>query len=373
MSRLSRARRFWQGAALFALITNTPRDYAWGSSTAIAALTGRAPSGRPEAELWLGTHPGSPARLVDSGAPLAELAGELPFLLKLLAADAPLSLQVHPSPEQAVVGFAREQAAGVPLDAVERNYKDSSAKPELIYALSDEFRALSGFRPVGETRSVLTALVDDPRVAPFASRLRSDADLGPVVAWLLDGGPEPVAVVEALTQLAPGLAGPSWDTVRLLAAHYPGDPGIAVSLLLHSVVLRRGEALYLPAGNIHAYLSGLGVELMGPSDNVLRCGLTPKHVDVPELLSVVDFTPVLDPRLAAASVGGGVTVFAPDGAGWELRVLDAGARLEVTTPAIAFVLEGSLRGLSRGSAAYLVGETIEVAAAGRVVVATAVG
>jgi mannose-6-phosphate isomerase len=351
---------------MFVEITNSPRDYAWGSTTLLPEFLGVAPDGKPQAELWLGTHAGSPARVVGRDGDLRDVAGELPFLLKVLAAGAPLSLQTHPTTTQAQAGFAREDAAGIPIDAPHRNYKDPHAKPEMIYALSDEFRALSAFRPVAETRAVLDAIDSG-----LLRDLRTDGDLKPVVERLLTT--DVAAEVADVTAAARHAEGDSWATVRLLAEHYPGDPGVAVSLLLHTVVLRRGEALYLPAGNIHAYLSGLGVELMGPSDNVLRCGLTPKHVDVPELLSVVDFTPVLDPRLAAASVGGGVTVFAPDGAGWELRVLDAGARLEVTTPAIAFVLEGSLRGLSRGSAAYLVGETIEVAAAGRVVVATAVG
>jgi len=366
---------------VFALITNTPRDYAWGSPTALAELLGRAPSGGPEAELWLGTHPLSPARLAEGGGSLAQAAGELPFLLKLLAADAPLSLQAHPDPAQARAGFEREEAAGIPLDAPERNYKDRSAKPELLYALSDEFRALSGFRSVAETRLVLGGLVDDPRVAPLAARLETDADLGPAVAWLLGGGPEVAALVDALSLAARGLAGPSWDTVGLLAAHYPGDPGIAISLLLHTVVLRRGDALYLPAGNLHAYLGGVGIELMAPSDNVLRGGLTPKHVDVPELLAVLDARPLPAPLLPPAELEPGLRAFAPEGAGFRLFVAEGsalarGVAIPVGGPAIAIALGGDVEisgnALPAGSAAYLeLGSAVRARGSGLLAVATA--
>jgi mannose-6-phosphate isomerase len=306
------------GAAMFVEITNEPRDYAWGSTTLIPELRGLAPNGKPQAELWLGTHPGSPARIVGREGDLREIAGDLPFLLKILAAGAPLSLQVHPDPEQARAGFARENAAGIPVDAPHRNYKDPSAKPEMIYALSDEFRALCGFRAVAETRAVL----DDAQPGLFAD-LRTDADIRPLFEWLLSGHPDVVAIVADITSVAADAEGESWATVRRLAEHFPGDPGIAISLLLNTVVLRRGEALYLPAGNIHAYLSGLGIELMGPSDNVLRCGLTPKHVDVPELLSVVDFMPTSGGRLVAATPAPGLREFRPEGAGFRLVVLES--------------------------------------------------
>jgi mannose-6-phosphate isomerase len=318
-------------------ITNEPRDYAWGSPTLIAEFQGRAPSGRPEAEIWYGTHPGSPARIVGQGE-LRDVVGELPFLLKLIAVGSSLSLQAHPTAAQAEAGFARENAAGIPIDAPHRLYKDPHAKPEMLYALSDEFRALCGFRPVAETRAVLTA----GGVGHLLPELRSDADIRPVFEWLLSGAPEVASVVAAVTAAAPDAEGESWRTVRGLVEAYPGDPGIAVSLLLHSVVLRRGEALYLPAGNIHSYQEGLGIELMGPSDNVLRGGLTPKHVDVAELLAVLDFRPLPVPRLAPV-VADGIADFAPEGAGFRLRVLSSRAWvvLPMRTHAIALVIAGS--------------------------------
>jgi mannose-6-phosphate isomerase len=351
---------------MFVEITNEPRDYAWGSATLIPELLGTAPDGRPQAEIWLGTHPGSPTRVAGTDEPLRATTGELPFLLKILAAGSPLSLQAHPTTAQAEDGFARENAAGIPLDAAERNYKDPFAKPEMVYALSDEFRALCGFRPAAETRAVLDAA--HPGLFP---QLRSDADIRPLFEWLLSGDPAVATVVDEISSI--DAAGESWRTVRGLVAAYPGDPGIAISLLLHSVVLRRGEALYLPAGNIHAYQEGLGIELMGPSDNVLRCGLTPKHVDVPELLRIVDFTPVADPRLAPKVVDG-LTVFAPDGAGWELvesrgeRELDAGA------PGLLVVLEGSAaaEGSRVDAPGFAAAAGTRVRVDGRVVVARAV-
>lgn len=321
---------------MFVEITNEPRDYAWGSTTLIPDLLGVAPDGRPQAELWLGTHPGSPSRLVGRAGDLRDVVGELPFLLKILAAGSPLSLQAHPTTAQAQAGFARENAAGIPIDAPQRNYKDPHAKPEMIYALSEQFRALSGFRPVAETREVLDAA--HPGLLP---ELQSDADIRPTFEWLLSGDPGVATVVETVTAIARDAEGDSWRTVTELADAYPGDPGIAISLLLHTVVLRRGEALYLPAGNIHAYLSGLGVELMGPSDNVLRCGLTPKHIDVPELLRIVDFAPVIDPRLRAVETEMG-SAFSPDGSGWELLVVRGAHDLRVTGAATLVILDGAL-------------------------------
>jgi mannose-6-phosphate isomerase len=350
---------------LFVEITNTPRDYAWGSTTAIAELLGRTPSGGPEAELWLGAHPGSPAQIVGEERTLLDVVDErLPFLLKVLAAAAPLSLQAHPTPAQAAEGFARENAAGVPLDAPTRNYKDSFHKPELIYALSDPFRALSGFRPVEETRAVLSPVAGDPRIAPLLDRLTDDDSLRDAFAWLIGRGDGVDDLVDAVVEASATADGPSWQTVRTLADHYPGDPGIAISLLLHTVELHPGEVLYLPAGNIHAYLEGLGIELMASSDNVLRGGLTPKHVDVPELLSVLDFRPLPAPYLRAEEPQPGVRVFRPDVPDFELTVVEPeaasrGIEVRLGGPAIVLCTEGEL--VVEGGPELSTGRTVFVA------------
>lgn len=374
-------------------IANTPRSYAWGSTTAIARLLGTESSGGPEAELWLGAHPGSPARIVD-GAPEGDLAawvqahradGQLPFLMKVLAASAPLSLQAHPTPQQARDGFERENAAGIPVDAPHRNYKDPFHKPELLYALSDEFRALSGFRPVSETRADLEATADR-RLQPLLDRLADESTLGSTFGWLIGGGDDVDALVATLTDLAHDEArrrgdSASWDTVRRLAAEYPDDPGIAISMLMHTVVLRPGEAIYLPAGNIHAYLDGLGIEVMASSDNVLRGGLTPKHVDVPELLRVLDFRSLPAPYLEPQHPQSGISVFRPDVPDFALTVVDAdalddAARIDTGGAAIVLVLDGEVTvadgqasvQLTRGESAFVDGEQVTVHGKGRAVI-----
>lgn len=372
---------------MFVAITNTPRDYAWGSPTAIAELLGTVPSGGPEAELWLGAHPGSPARLAgdnstDGRTLLDVVDGRLPFLLKVLAAASPLSLQAHPTMAQAQEGFARENAAGVPVDAPNRNYKDAFHKPELIYALSESFTALCGFRPVAQTRAQLAPLADDARVAPLLERLVDDGSLRAVFEWLITRGTGVDALVEVLS--AHDGDGLEWETVRLLAGTYPGDPGIAISLLLNCVELSPGEVLYLPAGNIHAYLNGLGIELMASSDNVLRGGLTPKYVDVPELLSVLDFRPVPVPYLEAEHPAPGVSAFRPDVPDFVLQVIQladglASAPVTLLGPAIALCTAGSVElvagadsaALARGESLYIADVAeLRIAGAGTVFVAT---
>ncbi|GMA94229.1 putative mannose-6-phosphate isomerase ManA [Pseudolysinimonas kribbensis] len=320
-----------------------------GFPSAIAELLGRRPSGRPEAELWLGAHPGSPARLVGRDGTLLDVVhGRLPFLLKVLAAERPLSLQAHPTPELAAAGFAREEAAGIPIDAPERNYKDPFHKPELIYALSDPFRALCGFRPVAQTRTLLEPVAGDERIAPLLDRLRTDADLRPVFEWLVSRGDDVDDLVVALVETSSVADDVSWDAVRRLSETNPGDPGIAISLLLHTAVLRPGEALYLPAGNIHAYLDGLGIELMAASDNVLRGGLTSKHVDVAELVSVLDFTPRRVPLLRPEEPRPGVRVFRPDVPDFVLTVVDGvAAEVPLGGAAIALCVRGR-RGSTAG-------------------------
>jgi mannose-6-phosphate isomerase len=361
---------------MFIPITNTPRAYAWGSVSAMATLFGREPSGRPEAELWFGAHPGSPAVLGGADAPAETLADWVkadpravlgdrdvfPFLLKVLAAESSLSLQAHPTPDQAAEGFARENAAGIPLDAPERNYKDPFAKPELIYALSDSFDALCGFRGLNDTQQLfrklgVASLVPqwDSVQEVFAWLLSGETRVGELVAQLSDT----VGRSEAISAGDPEMER-AIDTVNLLSTAFPGDPGIAGALMLHRVRLNRGEALFLPAGNIHAYLHGVGIELMGASDNVLRGGLTPKHIDVPELLEVLDFTPRAVPYLSATPRGNDAEVFHPQGCDFQLLHVTGDAQWPLEGPAIAICTAGAFTvdkastvRLGRGDAVYV--------------------
>lgn len=304
---------------MLVLLSNTPRDYAWGSPTLIAALEGRTPNGTPEAEVWFGDHPGAPARVEDgTGRTLdrwlaeegeAVSAGRLPYLLKLLAAAHPLSIQAHPSKRQAETGFAREDAAGIPRDATERNYRDDNHKPELIVAVSETFRALVGLRDLDRTRRLVAALGDGAGVRELRERLRGDdapAVLAETVPWLLSA--QATEVVAGVLATIPAARSDEFDAelalARWLLTEVPGDPGIVVALLMNLVTLRRGEGVFVPAGVLHAYFDGLGVELMAASDNVLRGGFTPKHMDVAELAAVLDATPGDVPILQAAPVPG---------------------------------------------------------------------
>ena len=357
---------------MFVEIDNTPRDYAWGSRDAIASLLGREASGGPEAEYWLGTHPGSPSVILDpatagGATKLTELA-TLPFLLKVLAASAPLSLQAHPTPAQARDGFARENAAGIALDAVDRNYKDAAHKPELIYALSDDFTALCGFRPVADTRRLLAPLAGDSAVDDLLRRLVDDSRLRDVFEWLITRGDGVDSLVARVVELvsADDRGVPEFQLVPRLAAAYPGDPGIVIALLLNLVALAPGEVLYLPAGNIHAYLGGLGIELMAASDNVLRGGLTPKHVDVPELLTVLDFRPLPVPYLVPSHPSAGVSVFKPDVPDFELVVIEpgpAGAEFSPTGESILLCTDGTVKVVGADGTAELArGQSVFVTA-----------
>ncbi|MBS2013802.1 MAG: mannose-6-phosphate isomerase, class I [Deltaproteobacteria bacterium] len=289
--------------------------YAWGSRSAIAELLGKpSPAPAPEAELWMGAHPLAPSRLARDGAATTLLAAidgaperelgrattsafgaRLPFLLKVLAAETPLSLQAHPTEARAREGFADEDRRGIARDAPTRNYKDASHKPELLCALTP-FDALCGFRSRERTLALFDAL-SVPEVEPILAPLRATpgrtglAETFRAIMTIPPGDRERIvgAVVAACADhRGPFASECSW--AGRIAKLYPGDPGILGALLLNLVHLEPGEAIYLDAGNLHAYLGGVGVEVMASSDNVLRGGLTPKHVDVPELMRVLDFS-----------------------------------------------------------------------------------
>ncbi|MFH8929452.1 mannose-6-phosphate isomerase, class I [Streptomyces pristinaespiralis] len=291
-------------------LANTVRPYAWGSTTAIPELLGVAPTGEPQAEMWMGAHPGAPSRVTRGGeaeralsdviaaaperelgdAAVAKFGPRLPFLLKLLAAASPLSLQVHPDLAQARDGYGAEERAGVPIDAPHRNYKDANHKPELICALTP-FDGLCGFRAPAAAAELIAGLEVDS-LKPYVDLLHArpeDAALREVLTAVLTADPQEMAACVAEAAAAAERLGGAYAPYAEIARHYPGDPGVIAAMLLNHIRLQPGEALFLGAGVPHAYLDGLGVEIMANSDNVLRCGLTPKHVDVPELLRIVRF------------------------------------------------------------------------------------
>ncbi|MGW2184039.1 mannose-6-phosphate isomerase, class I [Streptomyces sp. NPDC001732] len=296
-------------------LSNTVRPYAWGSTTALPELLGVAPTGEPQAEMWMGAHPGAPSRLTrltgtgEAGpeqsltdviaadperelgrATVEKFGPRLPFLLKLLAAGAPLSLQVHPDLAQARRGYEDEERRAVPIDAPHRTYKDANHKPELICALTP-FAGLCGFRDPAEAARTIAAL-DVDGLKPYVDLLGAhpeEAALREVLTAILGAEPTEMAETVHLAAAAAERLGGAHAPYARIAHHFPGDPGVIAAMLLNHVELKPGEALFLGAGVPHAYLDGLGVEIMANSDNVLRCGLTPKHIDVPELLRIVRF------------------------------------------------------------------------------------
>ncbi|SEQ71147.1 mannose-6-phosphate isomerase, class I [Lentzea albida] len=333
------------------LLHNAVRPYAWGSRTAIAELLGKeVPAPHPEAELWMGAHPGDPSRVVGAdgverslldlltenpdgqlGQRVAQRWGSrLPFLIKVLAAEEALSLQAHPSAAQAAEGFAAEEKRLVPLDSPIRNYKDPAAKPELVCALT-EFHALAGFRDPARTVALLRSL-DAPALAPYTEMLVAQPDssgLRALFTMLITLPQTSLSVL--LPQVLDacvlhvkehGEFDLECRTILELGESYPGDAGVLAALLLNRIVLQPGEAIHLPAGNLHAYLRGTGIEILANSDNVLRCGLTPKHVDVPELLRVLDFTCGDMEVLLGEEVQPGVRVYRTPAPEFELSRLD---------------------------------------------------
>jgi len=376
------------------------KDYAWGSTSAIPALFDREESATPVAELWLGTHEAGPAILADgtaygaspgSGAPdlrsyilndphgtLGEIAGgenTLPYLLKLIAPATPLSLQVHPSREQAQRRYADEDRAGVALTDPTRSYLDRNHKPELLLAL-DRFEVLAGFRAPRRVADVIADLPGEI-ASTMSSYLRRDLSATGIrncFEHLLRDETRPSAeqvaelVAGCRARLASGDS-PSQRadrTVAHLADHYPGDPGVAASLLLNPVTLHPGEAIFVPAGTVHAYLLGIGIEVMANSDNVLRAGLTAKHIDVPELLATVDYVAAPPIRIAPEHVSDVTRTFYAPVDDFELSVTELRAWNETHVltgrgPRILLALSGAVEvatdeqriTLNRGEAVFV--------------------
>lgn len=348
-------------------LTNQVRPYAWGARTAIPRLLGTDPDGAPQAELWLGAHHGAPSTVQCDdgprplpgliaadprrvlGAQTAERFGaRLPFLLKFLAAEAPLSLQVHPDAARARAGFAAEERAGIPLDAPHRNYRDPHHKPELLLAL-EPFEALCGFREPVEARADLAGMD-----CALARLLRADLSAVDTSTALrkaltrlltLEGAERERLLEEFVAEwcAGEGRSGHA-DIIADLSRRYPNDPGAVAALLLNRITLWPGQALFLPAGNLHAYVHGTAIEVMASSDNVLRAGLTCKHVDAAEVLDVVDFS-VLPIPYAHPRCQDGRREFRPAAPEFALTEVGPGrvsTYLSGQGPSVVLVLQGQV-------------------------------
>ena len=295
------------------IMKNSIQDYAWGSHTAIANLTGnKSPSTKPQAELWMGAHPKAPSlvKYNERWLSLLELIkqfpadilgknvaikfnNKLPYLFKVLAASKPLSIQAHPNLKQAKKGFERENRLGIPLDSSIRNYKDENHKPECICALTP-FIALYGFRKISEIISLMEKIclqvlykeLNHLKRQPNSEGLKSFFHS----LITIDGLRKEQIIEHAITS-AQKLSedNPVFKWMINLYKKYPDDMGIFAPILLNLISLKPGQAIFLPSGELHAYLDGLGIELMANSDNVLRGGLTKKYIDIPELLKVLNF------------------------------------------------------------------------------------
>lgn len=374
-------------------LVNPVQNYAWGMRTAIAELLGEpVPSEQPQAELWLGAHPSAPSRVVGKGsertlteaidaAPrqllgpqvLAKFGARLPFLLKVLAVDQPLSLQAHPDLARAAAGFAAEQERRIALDDPGRNYRDANHKPELICALTP-FDALCGLRPIEEI-AVLIAELD-------LGELGSLAEVDALISSILCGE-DSQRLVETVVDRCGGAArespfAPSYRCALGLAERFPGDPGVVMSLLLNLIHLRPGEATYLPPGRLHAYLHGVGIEVMASSDNVLRGGLTSKHVDVHELLSAAELDCAPAETVPVRTDGCGWFRYhtpATDFALATARLDNGSITSDVNSPQILLCVDGALtidgQPLARGQSVFVpAGDRVNLTGTGLVFRAT---
>lgn len=290
-------------------LINSVQNYAWGSQTALTDLYGIPnPDNLPMAELWMGAHPKSSSKIEDAsgnvralrdvieadktallGNAVADRFGELPFLFKVLCADQPLSIQVHPNKKASELGFAKENAAGIPLDAAERNYKDPNHKPELVFALTP-FLAMNAFREFSEIVSLLQPVAGAHTAIAHFLETPDAASLSQLFASLLNmQGDEKSHALAILKTALDSQQGEPWQTIRVISEFYPDDSGLFSPLLLNVVKLNPGDAMFLFAETPHAYLQGVALEVMANSDNVLRAGLTPKYIDIPELVANVKF------------------------------------------------------------------------------------
>jgi mannose-6-phosphate isomerase len=366
-------------------LDNPIRPYAWGSADDLPEFLGVPGHGGPQAELWMGAHPDDSSRLTRDGvtrtlaeviaqdpqaelgpAVIARFGDRLPFLFKVLSADKPLSLQVHPDKAKAEAAFAAQQQSG------ETDYTDDNHKPELICALRAGFQGLCGFRPVTQTIELLDEL-GIPELKVYAGLLAAEPAqeaLRKLVTSVLTKQDDHAAVIEALRGAGERLAaaGGRWAAAGAayarLAGFYPGDPGVLVALLLNHAVLAEGDALFVAAGVPHCYLEGFGAEVMASSDNVLRAGLTSKRVNVPELLAILDFRPAPLQVLRPVTTGGAEVypVPVPD---FRLARLELGGQaaavpggqpqilLCVAGTAVLTGPDGQQLTLSRGQSAFL--------------------
>ncbi|MCW2254629.1 mannose-6-phosphate isomerase [Providencia alcalifaciens] len=346
---------------------NKIQNYDWGSKTALTQLYSIPnPHHLPMAELWMGAHPKASSHVVDPktgheialidfiasnpekvlGKKIADTFSRLPFLFKVLCADKPLSVQVHPSKIYAEVGFAKENAAGIPIDSPIRNYKDDNHKPELIYALTP-FKAMNAFRPLEEIGELLDFVSAAHPEIQFFVQSPSEEKLAKLFAQILNlSGEQKELALGVLKAALNSRQGEPWNTIKQMVSLYPEDTGLFAPLLLNVIELQPGEAMFLYARTPHAYIEGVGLETMANSDNVLRAGLTNKHIDVPELIANVDFISKASKSLLSEPIKSGNVckyhIPVEDFAFNIYSINNTGTSITNETASILFCIEGEL-------------------------------
>ncbi len=345
---------------VFYPMTNVIQNYAWGSPSSFTQLFGTAnASGEPQAEIWMGAHPNG-CSLVDTGTKQTKLSnligqnlnlflsdkiarrfGELPYLFKVLAAEKALSIQVHPNKHQAEFGFKREEQQGIPLSASQRNYKDANHKPELVYALTD-YTAMNGFRPINEILAHFNYL-DIPELNSLVNDLSGDQSPNGLANFFsallsLQGEQREVALMKLIIK-AKQSPTPLFNLIVELEEQYPGDVGLLAPLILNVIVLKPGQAMYLDAETPHAYIKGTGLEIMANSDNVLRAGLTPKYMDVKELVSCTRFNEKrLDSLLLEPTQNNGMLEYPIPVEDFKFAIIEHSERREIKTQGAEILL-----------------------------------
>lgn len=360
---------------------NKIQNYDWGSRTAIHDLFGFANEAQqPQAEVWMGTHPNG-CSIVKQGSTnvsLSELIkqdpsaflsqstskafSDLPFLFKILAADKALSIQVHPNKQDAELGYAKEQELGVPLSAFNRNYKDANHKPELVYALT-EYQAMNGFRPFDEIIAEFR-LCDIPEVNGYLEQFERNTNQDGLCHFFVEilsmkEARKLNAVDHLLSYAAMNQARPVYALILDLAEQYPNDVGLFAPLLLNVITLKPGEAMFLCARTPHAYIKGTGLEIMANSDNVLRAGLTPKHMDVEELVKCTDFIPKpINTLLTQAEINGSEHHFPVSVQDFQFSVFQAPKeqRVEMTSAEILMPIDADVALLAQSGETLVLGK-----------------
>jgi mannose-6-phosphate isomerase len=290
-------------------LNNQIKNYEWGSSNLIPQFLGMEDYKKiPYAEMWMGTHGGAPSQIEsclnelnpDEKKYLKDISGELPFLFKLIAVEKQLSIQAHPNKEQALEGYRQEEEAGLALNAPRRNYKDTNHKPEIICAISP-FSLMAGFREYEQIKSLLESFaLMFPQLKEIITSLIKAVNTGSLAVFfriLFELSDLEREYINSLilekdkSEIKGVISSEQWNLIKEFASQYPGDPAILSPLYLNLITLKPGDAIYVPAGILHSYSKGFGVELMAASDNVLRSGLTPKYIDIPQLMGIVNYNP----------------------------------------------------------------------------------